>query len=327
MAKTAPTWHIRQPTEFSLKSRVKEEKSIRYSDNELSETLERIEKNMMQTSSGGEWLPVKGVPRLVYQTQRRMNDLTASDMHHGNEERYIIEQYGFMQPFSQWVGYDIDKRSQTLTTDEFTLPASTHFKRMRSLANDVMFGAGFSMFGETKDVFSKMVDKFQRNEGGIFMHPALDDAMKKHNTTAKFHAALLKCLGDNLNKGVLPTDIVEITRQYLSNKSTGERLPKLDWDMSNLKPLFSGEVLTVHDIWSMNVYVDKLEYKGNQVRGNFRYEIQDHFGLDAPDVNHNAGDGLFKQYEYLDGFRSWYLLQHYVGYNYKPFITEIRFEL
>ncbi|HIF9518966.1 TPA: DUF3289 family protein, partial [Photobacterium damselae] len=63
------------------------------------------------------------------------------------------------------------------------------------------------------------------------------------------------------------------------------------------------------------------------VRGNFRYEIQDHFGLDAPDVNHNAGDGLFKQYEYLDGFRSWYLLQHYVGYNYKPFITEIRFEL
>ncbi|WP_275041676.1 DUF3289 family protein [Vibrio neptunius] len=34
-----------------------------------------------------------------------------------------------------------------------------------------------------------------------------------------------------------------------------------------------------------------------------------------------------KQYEQLEGFRSWYLFQHFKGYGYKPFITKIDFEL
>ncbi|MGN2719226.1 DUF3289 family protein [Aliivibrio fischeri] len=36
---------------------------------------------------------------------------------------------------------------------------------------------------------------------------------------------------------------------------------------------------------------------------------------------------VVKQFEQLDGFRSWYLLQHFVGYGFKPFITKMDFEL
>ncbi|MBN3574718.1 DUF3289 family protein [Vibrio neptunius] len=29
----------------------------------------------------------------------------------------------------------------------------------------------------------------------------------------------------------------------------------------------------------------------------------------------------------MEGFRSWYLLQHFKGYGYQPFITKMDFEL
>ncbi|MEI8632926.1 DUF3289 family protein [Vibrio sp. PP-XX7] len=121
--------------------------------------------------------------------------------------------------------------------------------------------------------------------------------------------------------------------------------------------LFSGTVLTVHDIWAMKVYAENLEYKGNQIRGTFRYEIQDHFGLDTKDINHpenwnqesilkrtlramwipgilyNIYDDvkfygrLTNKFELIEGFRSWYLLQHYVEYGFKPLFTDISFNL
>lgn len=34
-----------------------------------------------------------------------------------------------------------------------------------------------------------------------------------------------------------------------------------------------------------------------------------------------------KPFELISGFRSWYLLQHYKEYAYKPFITKMDFSL
>ncbi len=69
----------------------------------------------------------------------------------------------------------------------------------------------------------------------------------------------------------------------------------------------------------------KLERKGDQFRGQLSYRIQDHFGLDRHDIDH--GYEMRLPFELLEGFRSWYLLQHYPGYGYRPFITEIDFSL
>ncbi|MGD8110246.1 DUF3289 family protein [Vibrio sp. TRT 17S01] len=96
-------------------------------------------------------------------------------------------------------------------------------------------------------------------------------------------------------------------------KNKGAPLPQFD-------DLLDGTVLNVHCIWAMRVYDNKLEYKGNKIRGEFKYEIQDHFGLDSNDINHPnllATDrnlfkrfikGLANKFELLSGFRSWYLL-------------------
>lgn len=336
MARTPPTHHIRRPTEFTLHQPNIKPKAARTSDNELRETLERIEQNNIAQNDS--WKPVSGVPCLVYETKRRFNDTNAPDMTHGDEDRATIEQYGFMRPFTNSITSDLV--GNVTIEDQFELPASEHFKRMRSLGDDFLFGIGFSSFGKTSGIFSKMVDKFERSDGGIYMHPALDDAMKNHETTATFQAALLQCLRENINNGSLPFDIAKITSLKLSDKVTGVSLPKFNDGLFPYpkEDLFNGTVLTVHDIWAMRVYVESLECKGQQIRGTFRYEIQDHFGLDTADINNQEKKptdtedeknkkGGFPPFELADGFRSWYLLQHYIGYNYKPFITEIRFTL
>jgi hypothetical protein len=46
--------------------------------------------------------------------------------------------------------------------------------------------------------------------------------------------------------------------------------------------------------------------------------LWNHFGLDVKDIE------IYKLAGYLDGFRAWFLLQHFRGY--KPFITKITFE-
>ncbi|WP_419675069.1 DUF3289 family protein [Photobacterium kishitanii] len=74
------------------------------------------------------------------------------------------------------------------------------------------------------------------------------------------------------------------------------------------------------------VNAESLEFKGNQIRGVFSYEIEDHFGLDTNDINHTYKHPK-QWYELMEGFRSWYLLQHFEGYDYQPFITKIDFKL
>ncbi|EMN7431518.1 PAAR domain-containing protein [Vibrio parahaemolyticus] len=279
-----------------------------------------------RTSDSEEWKPVQGnFPILVYETQKKMDDFDAPDMVHGDEDKEVIENYGFMKPFKQSEYYSHREGYTLKNEDQFSLPASEHFRRMRALGNDINgSGIGFSTEGSTKDVFFEMVDKFERNEGGYYSNQRLTDALKNNEATAKFHEALLSCLGENINSGVLSNHIVDISSFYLGNH--GKRPSSLPKFNTSMETLANGTVLTVHDIWSMRVYAESLEFKGSQVRGTFRYEEQDHFGLDVKDIDHEIREP-HHWYEMLEGFRSWYILQHFKGYGYAPFITKMNFTL
>ncbi|GLT17764.1 hypothetical protein GCM10007938_15420 [Vibrio zhanjiangensis] len=327
----------RQETTRERAERQRQERraELTYTAKDYQRWAENRERVLAERKLAEEWKPVEGnFPLLVYQTQNKMDDFDAPDMTFGDETKEEIEQYGLMTPFED---NSINLPFTDIAVfgeDQFTLPVSEHFERMRSLANDVALGIGFSTKGETKDIFFEMVDKFERNEGGYYSNPSLTSALKEHETTANFHQALKKCLEESLKNGKLPDDILGISSQYMMS-SKGKPLPRfLVGSPIKLDPhpnLSDGTVLSVHGIWSMKVYVEMLEYKGRQVRGKFRYEIQDHFGLDVRDIDHNSFDDVKendgKPYEWLEGFRSWYILQHYKGYGIKPFITEISFEL
>ena len=263
-------------------------------------------------------------PLLVFQTKNKMDDFDSPDMQHGDETREQIESYGFMQPFKNEMRYSPSQGHDVVSEDQFKLPVKEHFKRMRGLANDVALSLGFSLSGDTSKIFPKMVTKFELKESGYYNHPLLDKSLQIHETTTTFHAALIKCLSENINDGVLNSKITSITSSYMATKGKGADLPQFK---TRSLDLIKGTVLTVHGIWSMHIYADKLEYKGKQIRGVFRYDIQDHFGLDTKDINHKQISTNSLPFELLEGFRSWYLLQHYKGYDYYPFITSIGFYL
>ncbi|MER2497777.1 DUF3289 family protein, partial [Vibrio neptunius] len=257
-----------------------------------------------------QWQSVAGdFPLLVFETKNKMDDFDAPDMNSGDEDRFKIESYGFMQPFKDsyaapQAGYPAS--NYTVLEDQFSLPASEHFERMRSLGKAFSNVTVGSILGfETSSVFSEMVDKFERNEGGYYSNPLLSRALQEHETTQRFHQALKKCLGDNVQDGRLPDDVLSVSSLYMSTKGKGANLPQFSTDLTGAD-LYNGNVLTVHGIWSMRVYVEQLEYKGNQVRGTFKYTVQDHFGLDHRDIDHEWSEP-HRWYEKLEGFRSWYL--------------------
>ncbi|MHC5783860.1 DUF4150 domain-containing protein [Aliivibrio fischeri] len=187
------------------------------------------------------WKPVQGdFPLLVFETKNKMDTfchhkgssdckdeaICPKDMRYGDESRDVIESYGLMQPFKNEMRYSPSMGYDVVSEDQFALPASEHFKRMRSLGN--VFSSqliGQVMGFETKHVFTEMVDKFQRNEGDYYSNPTLTNALKYHETTAKFHDALINCLGENINNGMLQSDIVSVVSQYMSSDIKGEGAP------------------------------------------------------------------------------------------------------
>lgn len=71
------------------------------------------------------------------------------------------------------------------------------------------------------------------------------------------------------------------------------------------------------NIVATEVVITDYELDGNSYKVKYRVTLWDHFGLDLPDIQ------PWKFAGYLDGFRAWFVLQHFLGY--KPFITKITF--
>ncbi len=74
-----------------------------------------------------------------------------------------------------------------------------------------------------------------------------------------------------------------------------------------------------HGIWSLQLTLKKLDIDilNRTFSGEVAFKAQDHFGLNIDDVNGG------KYFEFLRIFRSWFLLQRYDKFGYKPFITEM----
>ena len=182
--------------------------------------------NLTDISTPEEWKPVAGnFPLLVYETKNKMDDFNAPDMVSGDENKETIEGYGFNKPFKPKVefvettgnmAFPYSDEFSYIEEDQFELPAEEHFERMHNLGGWFSnYGVGKLMGYETNEVFSDMVAKFERNEGGYYSNSLLTDALKNHETTAKFHDALKKCLVESLENGKLPSDIVSVSSQYI----------------------------------------------------------------------------------------------------------------
>ena len=240
------------------------------------------------------WKPVTGLtlPFEIYHTKREMDDYSADDLQSGDRSRSEMSEIGMFYNFA-------------INPDELAYPASWHFNIMKASAE-------VAAWGEYAPVVREMIARFESNVGGTYKSELLDKAILEHKTTGKFSQDIINVIrGEVDERGVVISNLKDVVTSYVNQNSILPKFNDNDW--------FNGLGAAVHDVYAVQVTLTKLEFKGKELRGTLSYKIQDHFGLDRPDV-----DG--KGFENTITYRSWFLLQRYEKYGYKPFISEMRFD-
>ena len=183
-----------------------------------------------------------------------------------------------------------------------------------------------------------MIDKFERNEGGVYESKLLTKNIEKHPSTVRY------CKGgkkDGIetyirkqlekNKGdvskLLDETVYFVTETSMEKRKEQEKefsvTPLYPADIpfigekEKVKNATDGYTIALNDIWATEVAITDYTLDGKDYKVTYRVTLWDHFGLDLPDIQPDKPAG------YLDGFRAWFVLQHFLGY--KPFITKITF--
>ncbi|ECC7020882.1 TPA: DUF3289 family protein, partial [Salmonella enterica subsp. arizonae] len=237
----------------------------------------------------------KAERRLIFETTRKMNNFTADDMRHGDMTKEQILQQGNHKMFTR---FNFDN-----TVDE-------HFGNMASMARWTAWK------GEYPPLIQIMIERFKNNEGGVLRHDLLNKAFLEHSTTIECVRRIKEFLSNLLyNNGFRSLSIDDLQQLALKirDPKDGVKLPKFDdYDW------FNGLGITIHDTYATKIYLDYIDIKDNSFEASLNFRIQDHFGLDVADVNG-------KWFEYSQWFCSWFILQRYKVYDYKPFINEANF--
>ncbi|WMU44635.1 DUF3289 family protein [Enterobacter bugandensis] len=254
----------------------------------------------------------KAEPRLIYysangRSKRQLNDFITDDMRHGDLTQEQILAQGQLNKINLF-GHEL--RTNLF---DFNKSVDEHFASMEQMAF-------WTAWGEYAPLIQIMIKKFRKNEGGIFRHELLNKAFLDHKTTKECVIEINTIISETLDDN----DFSRLSIDNLSdinNKITARiTLPKFnDWDW------FNGLGITIHDTYSTKIYLDYMDidvpsdtYGPRRYRAGLRFQIQDHFGLDVPDLN---GKG----FENIPWFCSWFILQRYKHYDFKPFINEASF--
>ncbi len=179
--------------------------------------------------------------------------------------------------------------------------AEQHFAQFKSMAT-TLFATG-----ELKGNILSMIDKFRKNEGGTYSDPRLERAASAHAVTQVFLREFEGYLSEAITKYC-----GDITRSKSTDFPMRSRLFYNTWS-----DILGGLTIATDDIWAWDVKIVEYDFDGVAYNGKYKLTLYDHFGLDEPDVDNS------KRYGNLAGFRSWFILQHLVGFAYQPFMTII----
>lgn len=183
-----------------------------------------------------------------------------------------------------------------------------------------------------------MIDKFERNEGGIYESELLTRNIENHPSTIRYCKGGKKEGIETYIHEQLKTNKGDVSK--LSDRTVYFITPALIEKRGRQKKKFSvtplfpanlvsinekekgknrkeGYTIALNDIWATEVAITHYTFDGKNYKVTYRVTLWDHFGLDLPDIQPNKPAG------YLDGFRAWFILQHFLGY--KPFVTKITF--
>ncbi|MCG9780729.1 DUF3289 family protein [Photobacterium damselae] len=271
-----------EPKKLTLKERILKQR------NENWESSERIWKKIQEQIKNELSLPVE-----IFHTRRGMDAYRADDLQCGDLNKG-----------------EIKKISSSFNENDFLRTANDMFRYFKDTARLLVINS------EYEPLILELISHMEGNTGSKYELPALTKAMSSHRTTKQFSRDISVLISEELKAGKGKLDLLSpkiIQTKLMANSI----LPKFNsWE-----DVINGLGLSVHDVYSVQVILKQISIEGEQFKATLQYKIQDHFGLDIPDV------GNSKIFHTLSFFRTWFILQRYNKMGYKPFITEMNFNL
>lgn len=194
--------------------------------------------------------------------------------------------------------------------------------------------------GKLQKVALDMVNRFASGDetDRDYSNEILTNAVKKHKNTVKYYEAVSEAVTSILSKNggnieslyydeTIRADLPLINAMLKGEAAT---LPSYGGDLLD-KDTTSGLTICVHG-WNANeITITSYESDGESFAGTLHFKFIDTFGLDEKDIDEpkNLPLGVKIPYGVMQGFRSWYILQHYEAYDgrYKPLNTIVEFDV
>ena len=181
---------------------------------------------------------------------------------------------------------------------------------------------------ETDDNFYGMCDGYN-----LYSNSDLTEQVKSHSESEDYinknKTALNRCLknfnGSICNLKYNPSirhdkDLRKSHPFVAMADSMGIKLPVFD-------DMFKGFKICIDSLQGAKIEILSYNLVGNSYSGKMKITYYDHFGLDVADLNKDGFAGIVG---YMNGFKNWFILQHYNNLNTnihpKPFVTVIEIE-
>lgn len=177
--------------------------------------------------------------------------------------------------------------------------------------------------GAMRTVALEMQKQFADGIGGTYSNKKILDTIVRGNPAFDvFHRQFLEKLIPVISRKIKSYD--PSANAPFSSPPLLAFNPPLTMNLLNFSSIWdkmSGLGITVHQVWSVKAELYNLKIRHGYWVGQLEYTFYDHFGLDWPDVLKTQNTLLPHNLVAGDGFKAWYILQHYRSA--KPFITEM----
>jgi uncharacterized protein (TIGR03034 family) len=257
------------------------------------------------------------LPTRIFLSQGKMDNYDAPDMQHGDlSEAELKSRYPWAHTLQWRKLHHPLSRARRWAWVEALRPGKLDPEQQQQADAKILFddfrrmSTPFSWVGPYRSLMTHMIDHMQANTGKVFRHPLLDQALAEHESMEVSLEPIRAALKEYIkwDHSLYP----EALRGELTKAVEGSRLPKFDSWINRI----DGMGITVHDTAATEITLKSLDIQGNRFRAEVHYRVQDHFGLDDVDIANPL-------YGSLPLFQTWYVLQRWEGYNYRPFITEM----
>lgn len=170
-------------------------------------------------------------------------------------------------------------------------------------------------------VIVEMIDHFMDGSGSPYSNSELTAAVLEHESTKKY----ISCVQSKFNELMARYNASIIRLTYsVADRSKNPLVKAVDDigqpEYSSTSDKINGLTICIDKLWGNKIEILAFNVSGTSYSGVMHFTLYDHFGLDQGDV---------EKFGMVQGFKSWYILQHYSEYagKYRPFLTLIEFDV